>query len=125
MKCYDKIKHAFSENINEYNQLSTTQEKVKQQLISKVSQLANTSVSCKLLNIGIRDIDEPIQLKKVLNVQSIDAIDISLQNIKSSDSTINLYEMNFDKDLQGLDKKYEIIFINGNKNNKLNSNRVL
>ena len=140
MDLYNKVKTKFY-NANQYTQKCSIQNKVKQILLAETlrhSKPTNFHRINKILNLGVRDISEPLELKDIFNPSQIDIGDIAPpQNTKNIDN-INIYKLNFDKDLDMVCDNYDLIFSNmsfqwsqdfrnliKNTSNKLNGHSIL
>lgn len=114
MDIYNKVETNFS-NANQYTQKSSIQNKVRQLLLAetlKYSKLLNYNHIHKILNLGVRDLSEPLELNKAFNPNKIDIGDIAPPQNFNSIKNLNTYKLNFDKDLDIVANDYDLIFSN-------------
>ncbi|ASG68293.1 biotin synthase [Francisella halioticida] len=114
MDIYNEVKTNFSK-ANEYSKKCTVQNKVRQMLLAqtlKYSKLLNYNHINNILNLGVRDLSEPLELKKTFNPEKIDIGDIALPKNSTAIKNLNAFKLNFDKDLNIISNDYDLIFSN-------------
>ena len=113
MNNYLYIKDKFS-NADLYTKNAIVQKDTRENLIDKCQDLLKIDNIESILNIGVRDIDEPIELHNKFSPKRIDVIDLTLKNISKPTKTENIFfhELNYDQDLYKLPQKYDFIFSN-------------
>ncbi|MBK2356746.1 methyltransferase domain-containing protein [Francisella hispaniensis] len=114
MDIYDQVRSNFAK-ATEYSKNSTIQNQVRQLLLEQTlnySRLVNYNHIDIILNLGVRDLSEPLELNKIFSPNQIDACDIALSKNSYSISSINMLKLNFDKDLRLLRNDYDLIFSN-------------
>ncbi|WP_150467369.1 biotin synthase [Francisella sp. SYW-9] len=140
MDLYNKVEINFS-NASQYTQKSSIQNKVRQMLLAETlrySKLLNYNHIDKILNLGVRDLNEPLELNKTFNPNKIDIGDIAPPQNSKNIKNLNTYKLNFDKDLNIVGNDYDLVFSNmsfqwsqhfehliKNISNKLNNNSIL
>ncbi|MFC4891711.1 biotin synthase [Pseudofrancisella aestuarii] len=111
---YEKVKHKFS-STKDYNTNSIVQNNVKEQLLDISYKLVENIKISNILNLGIRNMSEPLELYNKFNPKKLDIADLTLANITTenfSKQNINFFELNFDEELHLLNSKYDLIFSN-------------
>lgn len=114
MDLYNKVEINFS-NANQYTQKCSIQNKVRQILLAETlrySKLLNYNHIYKILNLGVRDLSEPLELNKTFNPNKIDIGDIAPPQNSKNIKNLNAYKLNFDKDLNIVANDYDLIFSN-------------
>lgn len=113
MNKYKNIKDNFS-STDSYTKNAIVQTNVRENLITKCLDNLKMRNIKNILNIGVRDISEPIELQNRFLAKQIDVIDLTLENIseQTKNKNITFHELNFDKDLDKLPQKYDLIFSN-------------
>ncbi|MFV9924779.1 MAG: biotin synthase [Francisella endosymbiont of Hyalomma scupense] len=114
MNIYDQVKSNFSKAC-EYSKNSTIQNQVRQLLLAqtiKHSKLVNYNHTDTILNLGVRDFSEPLELSKIFCANKIDVCDIVLPKSSTNIDNINTFKLNFDKDLELISDNYDLVFSN-------------
>lgn len=140
MNIYDQVKSNFSKAYG-YSKNSTVQNQVRQLLLVQTinhSKLVNYNHTDTILNLGVRDFSEPLELSKIFCANKIDVCDIVLPKNSANIDNINTFKLNFDKDLELISGNYDLVFSNmsfqwsqnlelliKNISNKLNNRAIL
>ena len=113
MSNYECIKTKFS-HVDYYIKNAIVQKNVRGKLINKCKNILRKNSIESILNIGVRDINEPIDLYNKFSPKKIDVIDLTLKNIDKATKgkNISFHELNFDYDLDKLSQNYDLIFSN-------------
>ncbi|MEY8714476.1 biotin synthase [Francisella philomiragia] len=113
MNIYDQVKSNFAK-ATDYSKNSTIQNQVRQLLLEQTlnySRLVSYNHTNNILNLGVRDLSEPLELNRIFSAKQIDACDIALTK-NSKYTNINTLKLNFDTDLRLLKNSYDLIFSN-------------
>ncbi|MBY7733523.1 biotin synthase [Francisella philomiragia] len=113
MNIYDQVKSNFAK-ATDYSKNSTIQNQVRQLLLEQTlnySRLVSYNHTNNILNLGVRDLSEPLELDRIFSAKQIDACDIALPK-GSKHTNINTLKLNFDTDLRLLKNSYDLIFSN-------------
>ena len=126
MNNYECIKTKFSD-LDSYDKNAIVQKDVRNNLINRCKNILRENNLESILNIGVRSIDEPIELYNKFSPKKINVADLTLKNISDSKKSRNIsfYELNFDQDLDKLPQNYDLIFSNMSLQWSSNLNKLL
>lgn len=80
MNIYNQVKSNFAK-ATDYSKNSTIQNQVRQLLLEQTlnySRLVSYNHTNNILNLGVRDLSEPLELNRIFSAKQIDACDITL-----------------------------------------------